>query len=244
MLLSCRKPVTASSTAQGSDPQRAVDEDIRTWWSAADGAPGQWLCVDLGEVQDVRAVQVNLADEGLIVDFPDEDYGDARHTRHIELRLQISRYTLKTSADGEHWTLLEDVGRECVNGYYEYPEGIAARYVRLTGGELPYGQVLRVSGLRVFGKGDGPLPAKAEARAQRLSPLNGRISWEPIPEAQGCNVRYGVAPDKLYLSWLVYDAQEVELSTLIAGQDYYVRVDSFNENGITPGNVFHLGAET
>ena len=53
-------------------------------------------------------------------------------------------------------------------------------------------------------------------------------------------MRYGIAPDKLYLSWLVYDANEVDLSTLIKGQNYYIRVDSFNENGITEGNVLKL----
>ena len=61
-----------------------------------------------------------------------------------------------------------------------------------------------------------------------------------IENAQGCNVRYGAAPDKLYLSWLVYDADDVTLSTLTAGQEYYVCVDSFNENGITPGKTFKL----
>ena len=61
-----------------------------------------------------------------------------------------------------------------------------------------------------------------------------------MPGAQGCNVRYGAAPDQLYQSWLVYDTNEVTLSTLIAGQEYYVCVDSFNENGITAGEVFAL----
>ena len=30
------------------------------------------------------------------------------------------------------------------------------------------------------------------------------------------------------------------LTTLTAGQNYYIAVDSFNENGITPGTVFVL----
>jgi len=38
----------------------------------------------------------------------------------------------------------------------------------------------------------------------------------------------------------VYDADEVTLSTLTAGQEYYVCVDSFNENGIMPGKTFKL----
>ena len=240
MLLSYKKPVTASSTAEKSAPENAVDEDIRTWWSAGDAAPGQWLMVDLGKESDIRAIQVNLADEGMNVSFPPESYGDVRHTRHIELEPQISHYTIEVSADGERWTVLETVARECSNGYYEYADGIRARFVRVTGGDLPYGQALRISGLRVFGNGAGEKPAPAEASAVRLGDLDAKVTWKPIDGAQGCNVRYGTAPDKLYLSWLVYDANEVTLSTLIAGQDYYICVDSFNENGITPGTVFKL----
>ena len=240
MLLSYRKPVTASSTAPGSDAALAVDEDIRTWWSAGASAEGEWLTVDLEKVSDVRAVQVNLADDDLIVDFPEDSYGDARHTRHIELRPQISHYKLEASLDKETWEMLEDTARECSNGYYEYPEGVQARYIRLTGGALPYGQALRVSGLRIFGNGGGEKPSKAKASVERTSDLNALVRWEPIPGAQGCNVRYGVAPDKLYMSWMVYGVNEVALSTLIKDQEYYICVDSFNENGITEGNVFKL----
>ena len=240
MLLSYRKPVTASSTAAGSNPALAVNETCRDWWSAGSDAPGQWLCVDLEKEQDIRAIQVNLADEGVVVDFPADSYGDARKTRHIELQPQISRYTVETSLDGATWTARETVARECSNGYYEYPEGIRARYVRVTGGELPYGQTLRISGLRVFGNGDGDKPARARASAVRVSPLDGKVHWQHLEDAQGCNVRYGIAPDKLYHSWLVYGADEVNLSTLMAGQECYVCVDSFNENGITTGEIIRM----
>lgn len=240
MLLSYKKPVTASSTAENSSPELAVNEDCRSWWSAASAEPGQWLCVDLGKDSDVRAIQVNMADEKLVVDFPADSYGDDRKTRHIETRPQISHYTVETSVNGADWTTRETVARECSNGYYEYADGIRARYVRVTGGELPYGQALRISGLRVFGNGEGPKPAQAEAAGARVDALDAKITWKHIENAQGCNVRYGVAPDKLYLSWLVYDADEVTLSTLTAGQEYYVCVDSFNENGIMPGKTFKL----
>ncbi len=241
MLLSYAKPAFASSTAEGSSPALAVNEDIRTWWSAAGAEPGEWLAVDLEREMDIRAIQVNLADEGISVVFPPECYGDDRKSRHIELEPQLSRYTVETSADGAHWTALEQVERECSNGYFEYEDGVSARFVRVVGGALPYGQALRISGLRVFGNGGGARPAPARASARRLGPLDAKVRWEPIPGAQGCNVRYGVAPDKLYQSWLVYGAQEVVLSTLAAGQDYYIAVDSFNENGVTPGAVFALG---
>ena len=240
MLLSYKKPVTASSTAEGSSPALAVNEDCRSWWSAAGTEPGEWLCVDLGKESDIRAIQVNMADEKLVVDFPADSYGDTRKTRHIETRPQISHYTIETSVNGADWTIRETVARECSNGYFEFADGICARYVRVTGGELPYGQALRISGLRVFGNGEGAKPAQAEATGIRVDALDAKIIWQHIENAQGCNVRYGIAPDKLYLSWLVYDADEVTLSTLTAGQEYYICVDSFNENGITPGKTFKL----
>ena len=240
MLLSYRKAVTASSTAEGSAPANAVNETCRDWWSAGSDKPGEWLCVDLGAESDVRAIQVNMADEKLVVDFPADSYGDDRKTRRIETRPQISHYTVETSLDGETWTLREDVARECSNGYYAYADGIRARYIRVTGGELPYGQTLRISGLRVFGNGAGARPAAAKAAAVRVDALDGKISWQHLENAQGCNVRYGTAPDKLYHSWLVYDADEVTLSTLMAGQTYYICVDSFNENGVTTGEIIKM----
>lgn len=240
MLLSYGKPVTASSTAEGSSPVLAVNETIRDWWSAGSAETGEWLCVDLERPSDIRAIQVNMADADVAVEFPAESYGDDRHTRHIEMEPQISHYTVEVSTDGTQWQTLENVARECSNGYYEYPEGITARYVRVTGGELPYGQRLRISGLRVFGNGDGDQPAQTKAVAQRVDALDGKVTWEAVPGAQGYNVRYGIAPDKLYMSWMVYGANEVTLSTLIKGQEYYVCVDAFNENGITPGEIIRM----
>ncbi len=88
--------------------------------------------------------------------------------------------------NGASWTLRENVARECSNGYYEYADGIRARYVRVTGGELPYGQALRISGLRVFGNGEGPKPAQAEAAGARVDALDATITWKHIENAQGC----------------------------------------------------------
>mgnify|MGYP000807748965 CR=1 FL=1 len=89
----------------------------------------------------------------------------------------------------------QDVARECSSGYYEYAGGIRARYIRVTGGAIPYGQTLRVSGLRVFGNVEGDRPAQADAKAVRVDALDGKISWQHIENAQGCNVRYGITPD-------------------------------------------------
>ena len=38
-----------------------MNETCRNWWSAGSSAPGEWLCVDLEKVCDVRAIKVNLS---------------------------------------------------------------------------------------------------------------------------------------------------------------------------------------
>lgn len=91
MLLSYQKPTAASSTAEGSAPALAVDENCRTWWSAADARPGQWLSVDLEKVCDIHAIQVNFADEALSVDYPENLYcHQSGGARYIEKEPQIS----------------------------------------------------------------------------------------------------------------------------------------------------------
>jgi hypothetical protein len=54
-----------------------------------------------------------------------------------------------------------------------------------------------------------------------------------VEGAQGYNVRWGIAPDKLYSSWLLYDKSELDLRCLVKGQEYFVQVEAFNENGIS-----------
>jgi hypothetical protein len=50
MLLNYNKPVQVSSTLGGYQPNYAVDEDIKTYWSAKTGNSGEWFQTDLGEV--------------------------------------------------------------------------------------------------------------------------------------------------------------------------------------------------
>ena len=47
----------------------------------------------------------------------------------------------------------------------------------------------------------------------------------------------GIHPEKLYNSYMVYNDTEIELRCLQTGQTYYFAVDSFNEGGITRGDI-------
>ena len=66
-----------------------------------------------------------------------------------------------------------------------------------------------------------------------ISGLEEEKSWDP---AVGYVVNWGFAPDKLYHSYQVFD-ERVSIGGLVKDQALYLRVDSFNENGITEGDV-------
>jgi hypothetical protein len=59
------------------------------------------------------------------------------------------------------------------------------------------------------------------------------LTWSSQPNCQGYNVLWGVAPDKLYSSWMVYDQNSLELKSLSVDQTYYFSIEAFNENGIS-----------
>jgi hypothetical protein len=62
MLLSYRKPASASSTLADFSASRITDENPRTFWVAAANRPGETITVDLERADEVRAIQVNFAD--------------------------------------------------------------------------------------------------------------------------------------------------------------------------------------
>lgn len=109
--------------------------------------------------------------------------------------------------------------------------------------KVPYDQNPCISGMRVFGKGVGDLPEQAVYEVVRSSgidmevDINTKLSEggkaEPVT---GYNILWGLKPDKLYHSYLTYDSKK-RIGALVEGEAYYVRVDSFNENGITEGQI-------
>ena len=242
MLLSWGKSVSASSFRRGKEPEKAVDENVQTWWRAACAQAGQWLQVDLGERMTVHAVQVNFADDpeaeiscpGELVPGPDME-------RYIDPTPGPTRWRLENSVDGERWTVLADKWEADTDLSHDLvlrEEGLEARFVRLTVRQVPYGAAPCVSGLRIFGKGKGPGPGLPEARAERTGD-RALLLWARGERAQGYCILWGHRPDKLYHSRLVMGtALEAQpIGALVRGQKVYVRVDAFNEGGITRGGL-------
>jgi hypothetical protein len=241
MLLSYKKQVKATSSAPGFGPENAVNEDIRTYWMAADSKPGHSLCVDLGRIYSVNAVQLNLGDHRIpLAETPDNRWVGDYSKRFIDADYEAAEYSIETSQNGETWQTLKDTRESPEDHTHEYmafDPPLAVRYVRVTGYKMPYEAPFPVSGIRVFGKGDGAAPSRAHVEANLTGPANACIRWQPSEGADGYNVRFGIAREKLYSSWLLYDRRELDLGMLTRGWKYFVRVDAFNENGITEGEV-------
>jgi hypothetical protein len=150
------------------------------------------------------------------------------------------QYTIESSLDGKNWKTIVDKSnsREDVpNDYVELKEPVRARYIRYNNIHVPT-PYLSISGLRVFGKGNGKAPeAVKEFEVKRQEDRrDAMITWEAQRGAQGYNIFWGIAPDKLYNSWLVYDEDELELKSLGRDQTYYFAIEAFNENGVSVRN--------
>jgi len=241
-LLSYGKPVKVSSFEEGKGPELAVDENVQTWWRAA-GAGAQWIELDLGKACDVRAVQINFADDKIEIPVSGRLRTETEQARYIEEAAVVTRWRLEGSVDGEEYFLLEDKSQaesDLSHDFLVWESGISLRFLRLTVLEVPYGQPPAVSGLRVFGIGTGEKPAVPVFRAKRIGDLDMEITIENKPEgarAVGYNILWGHRPDKLYHSYMIMGKAVQRIGALVKGRNYFVRVDAFNEAGITKGKV-------
>lgn len=231
MLLNYQKPVTVSSTLGALSANRAVDEDIKTYWSASTGDPGEWITTDLGAESMVHAIQINYADQSV---------GHA-------ITEPYHQYLLESSVDRKHWQLLADKSKnkeDVPHDYVELRQPVRARYVRMTNLHMPTG-TFALGGLRIFGKGLGAPPQstqdfislranRAELNQQIADRRNVWFKWKQDPTATGHVIRWGVAPGKLYSAVTVYGATEYTLRTLDRDRTYYATIEAFNENGVGP----------
>lgn len=230
MLLSYRKPLTSSSTLGEYSASRASDENPRTYWVAKSKEPGETLAIDLGAAKTVRAVQVNFADykAGRFADAPDI----------------YTEFAVEASLDGKNWTKVAETGperRDRTNAYFELAKPLQARFIRYVHGHIG-GAYLAISDLRVFGNADGKAPAtpKLLSAKRDSDQRNARITWVRDKGAVGYNIRWGIRPDRLTLTYQVFGDEAdsgkdavLDLRALNVGQDYYVAIESFNETGVS-----------
>ena len=224
MLLSYGKPVKASSQLESYPVENVTDENLKTFWVAGKNDDKQWVEIDLEEVSDVYALQLNF--------FDYEETGFWGRMPNLR-----QRYLVEASVDGARWRVLVDYRnsfRDAPHNYIELDQPIEARYIRYRHHYVP-GKNLAMGDIRVFGLGRGKKPAtvKGFTVVREADERNARISWKSVKGAQGYNVLWGVALDKLYSSWMVYGDNSLDLRALTVGQKYYFAIESFNENGIS-----------
>ena len=222
MLLNYNKPVQVSSSLNGYPPNNAVDENIRSYWSASTGKAREWISSDLGEVSTVKAIQINYADQDATL------MGKQTNVFH--------QYKLYYSIDGKKWTLLIDKSKNLTDvphDYIELPQPVEARFIKLENLHLPTGK-FAISGLRVFGSGHGSKPDPVRNFIVLRTEKDKRsawLKWTPVDNAYACNIYMGTAPDKLYNCIMLYGANEYWLKAMDKEMPYFFRIEAINENG-------------
>jgi hypothetical protein len=225
MLLSYRKPCSATSVRYPYAAANVTDENPRTFWLSASNAPGERLTLDLADGCEIRAVQVNFTDyrSGL--------FGSGTNV--------YTQFRLHHSLDGKAWHVMTELARERrdrPNAYIELSTPIQARYVQYE--HVHVGSPnLAVSDIRVFGHGDGdlpPTPARLQVRRD-ADRRNAFVSWEEVPGAVGYNILWGIQPEKLYQTYQVFadHGTKLEIRALTVGQKYSFAIESFNERGVS-----------
>ena len=242
MLLSAGKKATASSFTEGHEPEKATEENVQTWWRASTTDRTEWLQIDLGRDFDVHAIQINFADDKIDIPCPGQIVGGSQ-ARYIEERDLTTQWKLTGSIDGKDWFVIEDKSHAQTDLSHDLilrEEGIRVRFLRLSDMAVPYGQQPCISGLRVFGLGQGEKPAAPVFTVRRENDLDMMVSVQSQENTLGYNILFGNSPNKLYHSSMNFKAGDQRIGALIKGRNYFVRVDAFNENGITEGTCVRL----
>jgi hypothetical protein len=220
MLLSYNKPLSSSTS---KDIENINDENAKTFWLSDTNTGGEWVTIDLENPLKIQAIQINYHD------YKSNMYGRYEGLKH--------RYTIETSMDGKKWNILIDKSKsykDTPNDYVELTQATKARYIRYTNIEVPT-PYLAISGFRIFGNGNGKVPSMVtNFMVKRYDDRRDAIiTWDKVKGAQGYNILWGIAPNKLYNSWMIYDKNDHLMKSLDTDKSYYFSIEAFNENGIS-----------
>ena len=236
-LLSYKKRTEVSSTSGNYLPVNALDEDFLTCWAAETGDPGEYFMVDLGGIASVNAIQINWDHIGAQqaarpaggMGAP----GAAPAAPGPDTRYQC--YEVSVSPDGNFWTKViskPENNLELKHDYNEFDTPVNARYVKVTNIATYDNAKFCIKDLRVFGTTPNMKTSKvADVKVVR-NPQDRReadLLWSPVPNADGYVVRYGIEPNKLYNSYIVYGKNTLYMHSLNTGPEYYFEVEAFDD---------------
>lgn len=200
-----------------------TDESPKSFWVADANNDQQWVEIEMLNSGKIYAFQLN---------YHDEETGIYTRTKGLH-----HRFTIEVSEDGESWQTVVDRSKsykDSPNAYIVLNQPVEAKYIRYNNIEVP-GKNLALSEIRVFGLGKGEKPDKVnDMNVQREEDRrDATLSWNPVDGAQGYNIRWGVEPDKLYNSWLLYADNQLLMRCFDKATSYYITIEAFNENGIS-----------
>lgn len=224
MLLSAFKNAKASSQLDSFPIKNAFDEDMQTWWAAKTNKAGEYLQVDLGSEYEIQAIQVNFAEHNTSFLGRTEDI--------------FHQYFIEYSNNGTKWKKLIDKSKnkkDVPHDYTPLSKPVKARYLKITNVRTP-DKNFAIRDLRVFGTGTGekPMPTKfVQWDRNNFNQRYFKVKWEPVDNATGYLIEYGIEKNKLYNHFIIYNQDEFEISALNKGVDYFFTIRSFNENGIS-----------
>lgn len=226
MLLSYNKPVKASSQKKNYPITNIVDENLKSYWVAEKNDSTQWVEIDLENISTVYAIQLNF------FDFEEKNLWG----RMPEL---YQRYWIESSLDGKKWETITDYKnsyKDAPHNYIELDKAIKTRFIRYRHLNIP-NKHLAMGDIRIFGIGNGNKPSKVKnlTIVRDKDTRNALITWDSVKNAQGYNLLWGISPDKLYSSYMIYKNKgtSLELRSLNKNQEYYFAIEAFNENGIS-----------
>ena len=89
-----------------------------------------------------------------------------------------------------------------------------------------------IKDLRIFGTTDKMKTTKVTDIKVVRNPQDRReanLLWNPVPGADGYIVRYGIEPNKLYNSYIVYEKNTLYMHSLNTGPEYFFEVEAFDD---------------
>lgn len=245
-LLSYKKKAKASSSQIEHPVENATDENIRTYWAAETSQA--WYELDLEDVYKPHSIQINFAEHEVEVMKVDKKLRSdmVTNNRYIDSSKKLkTRFIVEGSLNHKDWFMMYDASKledDRSHPYIILDEKYETRYIRVTSIELPYNELFALSGLRVFGNSNKEKPSEVKNVLMKRfeNGLDCLIRFDKEDNAHGYVIRYGIDPNKLYTSHLVYDKNEVLLTGLNADEEYYFMIDSFNEGGIQEGKKTYI----
>lgn len=249
-----KKTFTSSIIDLNHRAALALDENFTTCWAAKTGEAGEFFTVDLGTDCTVNAIQVNIDKVDPTPVAPmSMGAGLAGAKRPVAvLPEQYESYIVEVSQDNQNWTKVVDFSnnkQDFRHRYFELPEAVTARYVKVTNVFTPDGK-FALKDLRVFGNEDKAVFTTVKDLKVVRNPLDRRqasLLWSPVEGADVYVIRYGIEKNKLYNSYIVYGETQFTMYSLNTAPEYYFEVEAIDNGTVSEKENYAatmgLGAE-